>query len=234
VRVTVEPVPGHDAIPRGATAVIVDVLRATTTLTTALANGARGVLPASSPEEAFALKRRHPAALICGEREGRKVAGFDLGNSPLEYPPDVVAGRTLIFASTNGSIAMRRAARARRRLLAAFVNASAVVVALARERDVVIVCAGKLGRFSLEDMLLAGWLCARLVEGGATLESPAARLARALAPRDESEVRALVQGASHGRYLRTLGPDFAADVEVCCRLDSIDRVFDLGAGPAAA
>lgn len=228
MRVTVEPVPGHDTIPGSAAAVIVDVLRATTTLTTALANGARAVLPASSPEEAFALKRRHPAALICGERDGRKVAGFDLGNSPLEYPPEIVAGRTLVFASTNGSIAMRRAAGARRRLLAAFVNASAVVAALAREREVVIVCAGKLGRFSLEDTLLAGWLCARLVACGGSLVGPAARLALALAPRDASEVRVLVQGASHGRYLRTLGPDYAADVEICGQLDSIGRAFDLG------
>jgi len=228
--VTVEPVPGHDPIPRDAVAVIVDVLRATTTLTQALANGARGVLPASSVEEAFDLKRRHPAALLCGEREGRKVDGFDLGNSPLEVTPAVVAGRTLIFASTNGSIAMRRAAGARRRLLAAFVNASAVVAALAGERRVVIVCAGKLGRFALEDTLLAGWLCARLVERGGSPRGPAARLVLALAPRDAGEVRALVQGASHGRYLRTLGPDYAADVEVASGLDTIDRVFDLDAG----
>ena len=228
MRVTVEPVPGRDAMPPGAAAVIVDVLRATKTLTTALANGARGVLPASSPEEAFALKGRHPAALLCGERDGRKVSGFDLGNSPLEYPAEAVAGRTLIFASTNGSIAMRRAGRARRRLLAAFVNASAVVAGLGREADVVIVCAGNLGRFSLEDMLLAGWLCARLAEAGAVLAGPAARLAPALAPRDAGEVRSLVQGSSHGRYLRTLGPEYAADVEACCQLDSIGRAFDLG------
>lgn len=227
MRVTVEPVPGKGAWPAGAAAVIVDVLRATTTLTTALANGARDVLPASSPEEAFALKRRHPAALVCGERDGRRVPGFDLGNSPLEYPPEAVTGRTLIFASTNGSIAMRRAERARRCVLAAFVNASAVVAALAREGDIVIVCAGKLGRFSLEDMLLAGWLCARLAETGGSLEGPAARLALALAPRDAGQVRALVQGSSHGRYLRTLGPEYAADVEICCRLDSVGQAFEL-------
>lgn len=226
---TVEPVPGRDPMPAGAAAVIVDVLRATTTLTAALANGARGVLPASSPEEAFALRQRHPAALVCGERDGRRVEGFDLGNSPFEYSAAAVTGRTLIFASTNGSIAMRRAVGARRRLLAAFVNASAVVAALGREREVTIVCAGKLGRFSLEDTLLAGWLCARLVEAGAALAGPEARMALALAPRDAGEVRALVQGASHGRYLRTLGPEYAADVDYCCQLDSIGRVFELGA-----
>lgn len=227
VRVTVETVPGHGALPAGAAAVIVDVLRATSTLSTALAHGAAAVLEALSPEEAFALKRRHPGALVCGERDGRKVPGFDLGNSPREYTPETVAGRTLIFASTNGSVALRRARGARRRILVAFVNAGAVADALAPEREVVIVCAGKLGRFSLEDMLLAGWLCARLEAHGAALAGPAARLARALAPRDAAEVLALVQGSSHGRYLRSLGADFAADVDDCGRLATIGRAFEL-------
>jgi 2-phosphosulfolactate phosphatase len=230
-RVSVEIVPGGEPLPRGAAAVIVDVLRATTTLTTALENGAAGVLPAAGPEEAFALRRSHPAALVCGERDGRKVPGFDLGNSPFEYGPGTVAGRTLVFASTNGSGAMRRARGARRRVLAAFVNASAVVTALATERRIVIVCAGKLGRFSLEDAALAGWLCARLAEGGAELSGGAARLALTLAPRDAAGVRVLVQGSSHGRYLRTLGPPYAADVEYCGRIDTIGRAYELSDVP---
>jgi 2-phosphosulfolactate phosphatase len=227
VRVTVEIAPGTDRLPAGAAAVIVDVLRATSTLTVALANGARGVRAASSPEDAFALKRRHPDALLCGEREGRRVEGFDLGNSPLEYPAEVVAGRLLVFASTNGSIAMRRAAGARRRVLAAFVNGSAAVETLSGERDVVIVCAGKLGRFSLEDALFAGWMCARLEARGGELVGAQARMARALAPGDATEVRRLVQGSSHGRYLRSLGPEFAADLEYCCGVDTIGRAFEI-------
>ncbi len=122
---------------------------------------------------------------------------------------------------------MRRARAAPRRLLAAFVNAAAAERALTSEAAVVIVCAGRLERFSLEDALFAGWLCARLEARGATLEGAAARLARALAPRDAAEVRALVEGSSHGRYLRSLGPEFAADVEFCARLDAIDRAFEL-------
>jgi 2-phosphosulfolactate phosphatase len=234
MRVSVETVPGEEPLPRGTAAVIVDVLRATSTLTAALANGAAGVLSAASPEEAFALRRNRPAALVCGERDGRKVPGFDLGNSPLEVGAGTVAGRTLIFASTNGSAAMLRTRGARRRILAAFVNASAVVAALATERRVVIVCAGKLGRFSLEDAALAGWLCARLAEGGAEIAGGAARLARDLAPRDPAQVMALVQGSSHGRYLRTLGPLYAADVEYCGRIDAIGRAFELKDEPSAA
>ena len=225
MQLSVELIPGRTPFPSGATAVIVDVLRATTSLTVALANGARRVLEAASPDEAFARRDRVPGALVCGEREGRKVPGFDLGNSPSEYGAAVVAGRTLVFASTNGSLAIRRAAGARRRLLAAFVNASAAAASLAGERRAVIVCAGKLGRFALEDALFAGWLCARLEHDGARLEGAGATLARALAPRDPDEVRRLVEGASHARYLRSLGPEAAADVEFCSRLDVIPRAF---------
>jgi len=89
------------------------------------------------------------------------------------------------------------------------------------------VCAGRLGRFSLEDVALAGWLCAWLVERGAVPGNAAARAAAALAPRDAAAVTRLVEGASHGRYLRGLGAEFAADVAFCARLDTLDRAFDV-------
>jgi 2-phosphosulfolactate phosphatase len=231
-----EPDPGHAfrdalhdrprALPRPAV-VVIDVLRATSTLTVALANGARRVVPFARAEEAVAFRAREDGVLACGEREGRIVPGFDLGNSPFEYTPERVAGRTLAFASTNGSLAVRAVAGFRRRLLAAFVNASAVARSLAEEREVLMLCAGQLGRFALEDAACAGWLCARLAERGATLANDGARLAWALAPRDAADVRALVEGSSHGRYLRSLGPAFARDVAFCAVLDRFDRAFEV-------
>jgi len=155
-----------------------------------------------------------------------KVEGFDLGNSPFEYPITTIAERTLIFASTNGSQAMLAAAAARRRLLGAFVNVSALIERLAQERAVVIVCAGSSGRFAIEDAGCAGLVCERLAERGATLEGPEATLARALAPRDARAVRALVQGSSHGRDLRAMGATFARDVEFCADLDTLDQAFE--------
>jgi 2-phosphosulfolactate phosphatase len=208
-------------------AVVVDVLRATTTLTVALGHGAARVMAAATPEQASALRAGHPGALLCGERAGLKIDGFDLGNSPFEYPVPAVAGRTLIFASTNGSQALLAAAPARRRLLAAFVNARAVIERLIGERAVVIVCAGSSGRFAIEDAGCAGLLCERLAERGATLEGPAAALARALAPHEARGVRALVQGSSHGRELRAMGAAFARDVEFCAELDALDQAFDV-------
>ena len=210
----------------GACAVIVDVLRATTTLTVALQHGAVRVVPAATPDQARRLRDRMPGSLLCGERDGRRIEGFDLGNSPFEYEAATVMNRSLVFASTNGSLALLAASRARRRVLAAFVNLSPVVERLRAERDVAIVCAGKLGRFALEDAACAGLLCQRLRERGAWLAGASARSAHSLAPRDAGEVRALVQGSAHGRYLRSLGSEFARDVEFCARLDVVDRAFE--------
>src|SRR5204862_3044817 len=101
-------------------------------------------------------------AVLCGEREGRLIPGFAMGNSPAEYTREAIHGRTLIFASTNGSIAMLAARRAGRRVLGAFINASATARSVERDRHVTIVCSGKLGRFSLEDAAFAGWLTREL------------------------------------------------------------------------
>ena len=236
VRVELTPHRGRDSdrVPHGWprdtrlwTAVAIDVLRAASTLAFALRNGAGRVLAVATPEEALARKRGEPDALLCGERDGRRIGGFDLGNSPAEYGFESVAGRSLIFASTNGSIALRSIAGCGVRLPGAFVNGSAVARALAGQPFVLLVCAGKLGGFALEDAAFAGWLCERLGSGGARIEGAAARLARSLAPRDALELRALVQGSEHGRYLRSLGPAYAADVEFCARLDVIDQAHEV-------
>jgi len=210
-----------------ATAVVVDVLRATSVLTQARLHGARAILAAGTPEEALALLARHPGALLCGERDGRRIGGFDLGNSPFEYGFETVGGRTLIFASTNGSQALLAAGRARRRVLGAFVNASAVLDAVAADESITVVCSGKLGGYALEDAAFAGWLVERLAARGARVADAVAEFARRTAPRDAADVRALVQGAAHGRYLRSLGPEFARDVEFCAGLDTISQAFEV-------
>jgi 2-phosphosulfolactate phosphatase len=219
--------------------VAVDVLRATSTLTVALENGASRIVPFLEPAAALDARRSEPGGLACGERDGRIVPGFDLGNSPSEYGRERVAGRTLLFASTNGSRVMVNAAGRpgfARWTLGAFVNASATLEAVAGAGDVVIGCAGKLGRFALEDAAFAGWLCVRLAARGAELGNDAARFAATLAPADAPDVRALVEGCSHGRYLRSLGPEFTRDVEFCSTLDATAASFwlDGGGRPARA
>ena len=222
VRVALVP-PAPGSLPADACAAAIDVLRATTTLGWARANGAARIVPFADTAQALAFRSAHAGTLACGERDGRIVPGFDLGNSPSEYTRERVAGKTLAFASTNGSRALLAAARCRRRWLASFTSLSAVVEVLAAESDVWLVCAGKLGGFALEDAACAGGIAARLAARGAMLANDAARLAATLACTSAGEVRALVAGSDHGRWLTSLGAGFAADVVTCATLDSCDR-----------
>jgi 2-phosphosulfolactate phosphatase len=223
--VFVDLVPGASPAPDARwTGVAIDVLRATSTLTRAHENGAARVVPFADPAEALAFRAANPGALACGERGGRIVPGFDLGTSPWEYTRERVGGRTLAFASTNGSRAMLALSGCGRRWLGAFVNASAVVRALAGAPLVAIVCAGKEGAFALEDAASAGWIVRALLEGGAEAGNDAARLVARVAPRDAGEVRALVEGADHARTLAGMGREYVRDVAFCATLDAIGAV----------
>ena len=223
VRDGVEPVPGWDCAPQDCCGIAVDILRASTTLTVAWGNGIARVVPLGTPAEAIALREMAPDVLACGERGGRRVPGFDLGNSPHEYVREKVAGKTLAFASTNGSWAMKAAGAYGRRWLGAFVNASSLLAALDGERFVRIVCGGRLGQPSSEDTAFAGWLCGALQARGAVLQGEGLRALR-VAPRDADEVRAAVEGSDHAADLRALGPDYARDIEFCAALDSLRGV----------
>lgn len=153
------------------TAVVIDVLRATTTAVCALAHGARAVVPCLEVDEA-----RQRAAilgsnvLLGGERGGRAIAGFDLGNSPTEYLPDVVRGKTIVFTTTNGTRALERCRHARRILLGAFVNYSALCDALRGETAIDLVCAGTDQHVTREDVLFAGAVVDDLLQKGEPIE----------------------------------------------------------------
>lgn len=212
----------------GSAAVVIDVLRATTTLAAALAHGAAAVRTAATIAEARALGAEIPGALLCGERHGRVIPGFDLGNSPFEYTRARVAGKTLVFASSNGSQALRLAEGAGRTWIGAFVNASALVTRLASEREVVLVASGKLGDPAIEDVACAGWIVRELCARGFTAEGPEAGFALALAPRDAGAVRDMVEHCSHAAMLEAIGPTFVRDVEYCATLDAIAGAWTIG------
>ncbi|MCS7303796.1 MAG: 2-phosphosulfolactate phosphatase [Thermoguttaceae bacterium] len=151
------------------TAVVVDVLRATTTITYALAAGAREVIACTEIEEARRIASQLPAGevLLGGEREGRPIEGFDLGNSPGEYIPERVAGRTIVFTTSHGTRALAQVRAARQILLGAFVNAQALCDRLAGVESIHIVCAGTRGQISRDDVLAAGLLVERLQRASA-------------------------------------------------------------------
>ncbi|MGP1447393.1 MAG: 2-phosphosulfolactate phosphatase [Candidatus Limimorpha sp.] len=148
-------------------AVVIDVLRATSVMTTALDNGARSVLPVTTIEEAETVfKTSDPACTLKGgERHALKIDGFDFGNSPLEYKRPLVAGKDIIITTTNGTNAIRNVQKAEMMVLACLRNASAVVgFLIGKNKDVVIVCSGTEGKFSMDDGLCAGMLLHLLKE----------------------------------------------------------------------
>ncbi len=154
---------------RGGVAVVLDVLRASTTIIVSLANGAARVIPCGQTDEARRLAADDPNGdtLSGGERRGVKIEGFDLDNSPASYTRERVAGKTIAFTTTNGTAALLRTQEAPRVLIGALVNRQAVVTALhADGRPVHLICAGTDGRVTSEDSLGAGAIAAGLLHSG--------------------------------------------------------------------
>jgi 2-phosphosulfolactate phosphatase len=155
--------------------VVVDVLRATTTIVSALANGAAEVIPAPSVEAARELHQKLGASsIIGGERQGKIVDGFHQGNSPVEYTPEVVAGKRLILATTNGTVAMEQCRAAREVIIGAMVNVDAVADRVYAEQKVCVMCSGTDRIITSEDVCFAGLLMQRIVlkRMEANLEQP--------------------------------------------------------------
>jgi 2-phosphosulfolactate phosphatase len=152
----------------GGAVVVIDVLRAATTITHALAAGAVEVIPCLEVDEARQIAGQIGKGVITGgERGGLPIPGFDLGNSPSGFTPERVGGRTVVFTTTNGTRTMMRCRQAKRVLVGAFVNAAAIVRALAGEERIHLVCSGSGGQISRDDILYAGLLVERLVAEGA-------------------------------------------------------------------
>jgi 2-phosphosulfolactate phosphatase len=148
----------------GRTVVVIDVLRATSSIVEALANGAQGVYPAVSTEEAIKLASSlgPEDMLLCGESRGRMVEGFALGNSPREFSPECVSGKRLVMSTTNGTPAFFLAADGVRVLACSFMNLTAVAFAVLEADSILVLCAGMEGLFSLDDAVCAGALVQRI------------------------------------------------------------------------
>ena len=139
--------------------IVVDVLRATTTIINALHSGAECVIPSPGIEGARQLHERlGHTSVLGGERGGKKVDGFHCGNSPVEYSAEAIQGKSLILATTNGTVAMERCRQAKAVLIGAFVNLSAIAERILDETRITILCAGTDGHVTSEDILCAGAL----------------------------------------------------------------------------
>jgi 2-phosphosulfolactate phosphatase len=153
----------------GGTVIVIDLLRATTTICQALASGAREVVPFREIDEtlAAAAKAGRDQVVLGGERGGKRIEGFDLGNSPAEYTPEAVGGRRVFITTTNGTQALYHARLARRVVVGAIVNLSAVVASVNDEPRMDILCAGTGGQETRDDILAAGAMVDRLCEAPA-------------------------------------------------------------------
>lgn len=141
--------------------VVIDILRASSTIVTALSEGAKRIIPVYSIEDA--LKQAHTfnpgEVLLAGERDGKKITGFTLGNSPFEYKKNIVKEKTLILSTTNGVKAIERVKQAKRLIIGSFLNATAVAqCCLDYSGEVLLVCSGDRGALSLEDAVCAGMI----------------------------------------------------------------------------
>ncbi|MCR4426814.1 MAG: 2-phosphosulfolactate phosphatase [Firmicutes bacterium] len=210
--------------------VVIDVLRATSTIAIALANGCEEVIPTESIEEAITIARGYQRSdyLLGGERKGEMVNGFDLGNSPLEYTPARVQGKKIILTTTNGTRVIKEYCAARDILIGSFLNADAVVDACIQHgADVVLACAGREGRFGMEDALCAGLLASSLAVRARADLSDSARAAAVLYDRGKPSLTDEFLRSEHGAYLASIG--FEEDVRMCAdisRLDVVPKVFD--------
>ena len=152
----------------GSVVIVIDLLRASSTICQALASGATCVMPFLEIDDARRAAEQFDRAAIVlgGERHGRIIDGFDLGNSPLEYSPVAVAGRPLLFTTTNGTRALHHARLARRTLVGCALNRAAIAAAVANEPQIDILCAGTDGAITDEDIYAAGAIADSLVRSG--------------------------------------------------------------------
>lgn len=209
------------------TVVVIDVLRATSVIVHALSRGAAEIIPVATVEEAFNRRSLAPArsTLLGGERESRKIDGFDLGNSPREYGNERVNGKRLILTTTNGTKAFHLVASGREIIAASFFNIGATARrCLGLDTDLLIFPSGDEGRFSLEDVVCGGMLIDRILneKRGPVSLTDASQAALILYLRfRENPVEAL-RLSSHGKDLMERG--FEEDLDYCAQVDMTDIV----------
>jgi 2-phosphosulfolactate phosphatase len=207
--------------------IVLDVLRASSTITVALNNGAREVIPVASIESAVKISGSlfGEVTLRGGERNGKMIEGFNLGNSPLEYSESAVKGKSIIYCTTNGSVALAKSRYARALIVGSFLNLTTVVEFVKEEnKDFLFICAGRIntiGYFSLEDAVCAGMMIQKLMkyESLELTLSDSAKAAHALYKTFGRSILKMLKTSEHGKFLVEIG--FADDLKICAAVDSV-------------
>lgn len=210
----------------GVTAVVFDVLRATSSIVTGLASGVEAIIPVRTVEEARELKLKDSDLLLAGERNGLPPEGFNLGNSPEEF--EQIKGRRVVMTTTNGTVAIQSMSAAAKVLIGSMLNVDALADYLFRHqpKSLLLVCAGTGEEFSLEDAIGAGALVARLPDGEGLSDS--AIFVRSLYERVGDDVLEWLRQTKNGKLLQKIGKD--ADIRRCAQLSVFDVVGHLKGG----
>jgi len=210
---------------QGRVVAMIDVLRASTTIAVALANGAKTIIPLESSEDVVTRSKQFErgSVLLAGERRMLKMDGFDLGNSPVEHTREAVEGKTVLLTTTNGTRALLAVQGARDVVVASYVNLTAVCAmlraALRGGADITIVCAGQDRQFGLEDAACAGRYVSLVSKRLQTVDVNDAALAASLIDRKYGDnIMRLFNTAAHGRALAAAG--FEEDLAACSAVDS--------------
>ncbi len=209
---------------RGKSAVIIDILRASSSIVTAVHSGAKKIIPVEDMSDAMKIARTMDQNdfLLCGEKDGVKIEGYHLGNSPQEYTKETVGDKTLIINTTNGTKAIKKANLANRIYIGSFLNQKSILNALAEHDDeVVLICSGWRGRLALEDTMFAGSLIHKLCKGNLPAKTKdGAKVAFGLFEKFGDSLEETIQKSDHAYRLRNLVPE--DDVPFCCQVDKFD------------
>jgi len=208
------------------TSVVIDVLRATTTIVTALKNGAREVIPVATVDFAMKVSGNNFGGmnLLGGERNTKMIEGFNLGNSPLEYKEEIVNGKTVILYTTNGTRAIVKAKFSENLFICCFNNLTAVASHLVTlNKDVEIICSGTNGFFSMEDVVCAGKLIAEMMKAMPDIQLyDSAKASLTISKSFGKSILKLLRETEHGKLLLENG--FEDDLKYCSKLSNIDTI----------
>jgi 2-phosphosulfolactate phosphatase len=219
-----------EKLTEGKSVVVIDVLRATSVITTALMNGSGAVFPVETIDEAEILFKSFDTgtALRGGERAGKKIAGFEVGNSPLSYTSGIVSGKSIIITTTNGTKAIRNSQHANSLYIVCFLNlVYASRLLAAKVNDLVIVCSGTNGNFSLDDALCAGMLIDEIGKHTEIKTNDLGQIVRSFYWQ-EGSIPEKLRNCTHLNYLLSIG--YNADVDYCLQTHVYDCLPQLRSG----
>lgn len=217
---------------RGKVAVVIDMLRATSVITTAMANGAKKVIPVVSVEKAFEkaeeFKLNGEEVLLSGERNALKIDGFDFSNSPLEFKKEIVEGKNIIMTTTNGTRALNLCSKADKVIVASILNGKAVAQYLKdEEKEIVFVNSGTNGEFSSDDFICAGYIISELEKLCNIELNDIAKTAKYIYDNNE-DITSFIKDARHYKILTDLG--LSEDLEYCSTKDFTNLILEFKNG----